>query len=110
MRGSFGVDGIRLSYLDFGGPGIPLLAFHGHFNEAAAFAPLAEALAPRWRVIALDQRGARGAGRAPGYRAGPASPAVPGGTGGTTPPPTSRRSTGTWAPVRWRSRATRSVA
>jgi pimeloyl-ACP methyl ester carboxylesterase len=34
-----------------------LLAFHGHFNEAAAFGPLAKALAPGWRVIALDQRG-----------------------------------------------------
>ncbi|MEU8153839.1 alpha/beta hydrolase [Micromonospora sp. NPDC048986] len=57
MREFFTVGGRRLSYLDFGGPGDPLLALHGHYNEASAFAPLAEALAPRWRVIALDQRG-----------------------------------------------------
>ncbi|WP_228973077.1 alpha/beta fold hydrolase [Streptomyces sp. DH12] len=57
MRGFFVVGGRTLSYLDFGGPGTPLLALHGHYNEASAFAPLAEALAPRWRVVALDQRG-----------------------------------------------------
>ncbi|MBM0274685.1 alpha/beta fold hydrolase [Micromonospora tarensis] len=57
MRGFFTVAGRRLSYLDFGGSGAPLLALHGHYNEASAFAPLAAALAPRWRVIALDQRG-----------------------------------------------------
>ncbi|MGW8981284.1 alpha/beta fold hydrolase [Streptomyces parvus] len=57
MREFFMVRGRRLSYLDFGGLGTPLLALHGHYNEASAFAPLAEALAPQWRVIALDQRG-----------------------------------------------------
>ncbi|WP_341874855.1 alpha/beta hydrolase [Streptomyces albofaciens] len=57
MREFFMAGGRRLSYVDFGGPGAPLLALHGHYNEASAFAPLAEALAPRWRVIALDQRG-----------------------------------------------------
>ncbi|MFI1256060.1 alpha/beta fold hydrolase [Streptomyces netropsis] len=57
MRRFFMVGGRRLSYLDFGGPGRPLLALHGHYNEALTFAPLAAALAPRWRVIALDQRG-----------------------------------------------------
>ncbi|WP_232265665.1 alpha/beta fold hydrolase [Streptomyces pactum] len=57
MREFFDVGGRKLSYLDFGGPGAPLLALHGHYNEASAFAPLAEALAPRWRVLALDQRG-----------------------------------------------------
>lgn len=49
--------GRRLSYLDFGGPGVPLLALHGHYNEASVFEPLARLLAPQWRVIALDQRG-----------------------------------------------------
>ncbi|MBM9504323.1 alpha/beta hydrolase [Streptomyces sp. KK5PA1] len=51
------IDGRRLSYLDFGGPGRPLLALHGHFGEGRTFAALARALAPRWRVIAPDQRG-----------------------------------------------------
>ncbi|WP_422738137.1 alpha/beta fold hydrolase [Micromonospora sp. WMMD729] len=57
IRGFFEVKGRQLSHLDFGGPGTPLLALHAHYNEASAFAPLAEALAPEWRVIALDQRG-----------------------------------------------------
>jgi len=47
----------RLAFLDFGGPGRPLLALHGHFGRATIWAPLATALAPAWRVIALDQRG-----------------------------------------------------
>ncbi|WP_431947085.1 alpha/beta fold hydrolase [Actinacidiphila sp. bgisy167] len=56
-RAALTVDGRRLSYLDFGGPGRPLLALHGHFNEARTFTGLAHALAPAWRVVALDQRG-----------------------------------------------------
>jgi pimeloyl-ACP methyl ester carboxylesterase len=67
MRSFFVVGGRRLSYLDFGGSGSPLLALHGHYNEALAFAPLAEALAPRWRVIALDQRGHGASDRAETY-------------------------------------------
>ncbi|MFJ6723207.1 alpha/beta fold hydrolase [Streptomyces sp. NPDC091259] len=51
------VDGRSLSYLDFGGPGRPLLALHGHFNEGRTFTKLAQALAPDWRVVAPDQRG-----------------------------------------------------
>ncbi|RJP53746.1 MAG: alpha/beta hydrolase [Anaerolineaceae bacterium] len=51
------LDGIRLSYLDFGGSGAPLLALHGHFGCARMFAGLADALRDSWRVIALDQRG-----------------------------------------------------
>lgn len=53
--------------MDFGGPGKPLLALHGHYNEALAFAPLAAALAPGWRVIALDQRGHGESDRAGSY-------------------------------------------
>jgi len=56
-RRAFTRDGTRLSYVDFGGPGRPLVALHGHFGCARNFAPLARSLAPRWRVIALDQRG-----------------------------------------------------
>ncbi|MBB5936690.1 alpha/beta fold hydrolase [Streptomyces zagrosensis] len=68
MRESFTAGQLRLSFLDFGGPGLPLLAFHGHLNEASVFAPLAEALAPRWRVIALDQRGHGESDRAQSYQ------------------------------------------
>jgi pimeloyl-ACP methyl ester carboxylesterase len=67
MRRFFMVGGRKLSYLDFGGPGRPLLALHGHYNEASAFAPLAAALTPRWRVIALDQRGHGESDRARSY-------------------------------------------
>ncbi|MEV6395786.1 alpha/beta hydrolase [Streptomyces sp. NPDC051907] len=67
MREFFMVGERRLSYLDFGGPGTPLLALHGHYNEASAFAPLAEALSPQWRVLALDQRGHGESDRAPSY-------------------------------------------
>jgi len=56
-RRAFSRDGTRLSYVDFGGSGRPLIALHGHFGCARNFAPLARALAARWRVIALDQRG-----------------------------------------------------
>ncbi len=49
--------GLKLSYLDAGGAGEPLIALHSHWMEGATFAPLAAALAPEWRVIALDQRG-----------------------------------------------------
>lgn len=56
-RFRFRRDGVGLSVLDFGGPGRPLLALHGHFGCARNFAPLAAGLAPEWRVIALDQRG-----------------------------------------------------
>ncbi|MFC4562974.1 alpha/beta fold hydrolase [Nocardiopsis mangrovi] len=47
----------RFGYLDFGGEGPVLLALHGHFGRARQFAPLAAALAGRYRVLALDQRG-----------------------------------------------------
>jgi len=56
-RATLDLDGRRLSYLDFGGTGRPLIALHGHLSEGATFAPLAQALGPSWRVIAPDQRG-----------------------------------------------------
>jgi esterase len=49
--------GLKFSYLDAGGVGEPLIALHSHWMEGATFAALAAALAPEWRVIALDQRG-----------------------------------------------------
>jgi esterase len=57
MRRSFAHDGLTLSYLDKGGDGIPIVALHAYWMEAGTYAELAEALAPKWRVIALDQRG-----------------------------------------------------
>jgi esterase len=57
MRRSFTHDGLTLSYLDKGGDGIPIVALHAYWMEAGTYAHLAEALAPKWRVIALDQRG-----------------------------------------------------
>ncbi|MEV4399855.1 alpha/beta hydrolase [Nonomuraea sp. NPDC049607] len=55
------VRGLRLAWLDAGegrpsGDGV-VLALHGHFGRARMFASLAGALAPRYRVIALEQRG-----------------------------------------------------
>ncbi|MFC9331972.1 alpha/beta fold hydrolase [Kitasatospora sp. NPDC057015] len=67
VRRGFEVNGRRLSYLDFGGPGLVLIALHGHFSEGADFAPLAERLGPGRRVIALDQRGHGESDRAGDY-------------------------------------------
>lgn len=51
------VNGVRLSYIDFGGTGAPVLALHGHYSCARTFAGLADALFDRYRLVALDQRG-----------------------------------------------------
>ncbi len=56
-RGALYVAGRRLSFLDFGGPGRPLPALHGHFGEGCTFTRLAAELGESWRVVALDQRG-----------------------------------------------------
>ncbi|MEU4533600.1 alpha/beta hydrolase [Streptosporangium sp. NPDC023825] len=66
-RAELHIDGRRLSYLDFGGTGRPLLALHGHMSEGASFAGLAAGLAPGWRVIAPDQRGHGDSERAADY-------------------------------------------
>jgi esterase len=57
QRHEFQNEGLTLSYLDSAGAGRIILALHSHWMEATTFAPLAAALAPQWRVIALDQRG-----------------------------------------------------
>ncbi|MFG2869139.1 alpha/beta fold hydrolase [Streptomyces sp. NPDC048338] len=57
VRAELVIDGRRLSYLDFGGTGRPLVALHGHLSEGATFGHLARALGPEWRLIAPDQRG-----------------------------------------------------
>ena len=56
-RANFEHDGVRLSYLDAGGEGAPVIALHAYWMEAGTYADLAAALAPEWRVVALDQRG-----------------------------------------------------
>jgi esterase len=56
-RREFTHNNLRFSYLDAGGDAPVLIALHAHWMEGATFAPLADALAPDWRVIALDQRG-----------------------------------------------------
>ncbi|MGW0395215.1 alpha/beta fold hydrolase [Streptomyces sp. NPDC003042] len=71
MRHDLKIDDRTLSYLDFGGPGRPLLALHGGLSEAAHYTDLATALGDAWRVIALDQRGHGDSDRTPEYsRAG----------------------------------------
>src|SRR5258708_39032850 len=57
QRHNFQHDGLNLSYLDTGGVDEMLVALHSHWMEGQTFASLAAALAPGWRVIALDQRG-----------------------------------------------------
>ncbi|MEU7554963.1 alpha/beta hydrolase [Streptomyces sp. NPDC044571] len=77
MRHTLTIDDRTLSYLDFGGPGRPLLALHGGLSEGMAFAGLAEALGDEWRVIAPDQRGHGSSDRAADYtRAGYVADAV----------------------------------
>lgn len=56
-RHVFQHNGLTFSYLDSGGDGQILIALHAHWMEGSTFVPLAAALAPEWRVIALDQRG-----------------------------------------------------
>jgi pimeloyl-ACP methyl ester carboxylesterase len=56
-RHSFLHDSLRFSYLDDGGPGLPIIALHAHWFEATSFETLARALGEPYRVIALDQRG-----------------------------------------------------
>ncbi|MFG3153778.1 alpha/beta fold hydrolase [Streptomyces sp. NPDC048219] len=66
-RSTLTLAGRPLSYVDFGGPGRPLIALHGHMSEGMSYADLASRLAPHWRVIAPDQRGHGASGRAADY-------------------------------------------
>lgn len=71
LRHELKIDDRTLSYLDFGGPGRPLLALHGALSEGAHFTALAADLGEQWRVIAPDQRGHGDSGLASEYsRAG----------------------------------------
>ena len=54
-------EGLRLRYVEWGDPQAPaIVALHGLRSFAHTWEPVAQPLAGRWRVIALDQRG-RGA-------------------------------------------------
>lgn len=55
-RYSFEHDGLTFSYLDAGGEGKVVIALHGHWMGGSDFEGLALALAPEWRVVALDLR------------------------------------------------------
>lgn len=56
-RSYFYNDDLRLSYIDYGGAGKPiLLLLHGHFGNARTFSKVAEFFKD-WHVYALDQRG-----------------------------------------------------
>ena len=69
-RSDLSVGGRRLSYVDFGGAGRPVLAVHGHLDQGVMWKDLAAALAPQWRVIAPDQRGHGHSDRAADYSRG----------------------------------------
>ena len=56
-RAQFQHNGLKLSYLDAGGVGQVVVALHAHWLEGMSYSHFAAALAPAWRVIALDQRG-----------------------------------------------------
>ncbi len=57
QRYTFEHSKLHLSYLDSARNGPILIALHSHWMEGVTFEPLANELAPQWRVIALDQRG-----------------------------------------------------
>uniref|UniRef100_A0AAU2JRN7 Alpha/beta hydrolase n=1 Tax=Streptomyces sp. NBC_00049 TaxID=2903617 RepID=A0AAU2JRN7_9ACTN len=67
MRHELKIDDRTLSYLDFGGPGRPLLALHGAMSEGASYAGLSAAIGDEWRIIAPDQRGHGDSDRTPEY-------------------------------------------
>lgn len=56
-RQEFKHAGLTFSYLDSGGTAPILICLPALWMEAVTYMPLAVALAPEWRVIALDQRG-----------------------------------------------------
>lgn len=58
-------DGVRLNCQDWSGPGVPLVLLHGLAGHAGEWDHLAERLSPRYRVVAVDQRGHGGSERHP---------------------------------------------
>lgn len=57
--------GVRLACRDWGGPGIPVVLLHGLAGHGGEWDRLAEVLSPRYRVVAVDQRGHGGSERRP---------------------------------------------
>ena len=66
-RSQFHHNDLTLSYLDTGGEGQTLIVLHALWMEATSYTRFAAALAPEWRVIALDQRGHGHSDHAQGY-------------------------------------------
>ncbi|WP_406500490.1 alpha/beta hydrolase [Streptomyces sp. NBC_01590] len=50
-------DGVRLVCRDWGGPGQPVMLLHGLAGHAGEWDATARRLSPRYRVVAVDQRG-----------------------------------------------------
>jgi len=59
-------DGVRLVCRDWGGDGPPVLLLHGLAGHAGEWDQLAEGLAGRHRIVAMDQRGHGASERRPG--------------------------------------------
>jgi len=57
QEGFVSTNGVRLQYLDWGGPGRALIFIHGMMDNPHAFADLAPAFADRFRVISYARRG-----------------------------------------------------
>ena len=57
-RSSLPSTNLRLRYLDWGTEGkMPLVCLHGHTGQAHIWDEFAEAMAPHYHVLSLDQRG-----------------------------------------------------
>lgn len=55
---TIGLDGLQFHYRDWGDPAAPpLVLLHGYTSHARSWDTVARALAGRYRVLALDQRG-----------------------------------------------------
>jgi pimeloyl-ACP methyl ester carboxylesterase len=52
-----GVDGLRLQAIEWSQDGVAMVLLHGFANSARVWDPVASAVAPFYRTIALDQRG-----------------------------------------------------
>ena len=51
------LSGLRLAYRDYAGEGRPVVLLHGVASNARIWSPVAPLLTPRFRVLAVDQRG-----------------------------------------------------
>jgi pimeloyl-ACP methyl ester carboxylesterase len=68
-EGTVDSDGVAIHYFDWGGAGPPVLLLHATGFLAALWRPIAERLANRFRVVAVDQRGHGDSDNPPnGYR------------------------------------------